>query len=198
MLLRFEVSNHRSILDPVELSMIAVDDERPATRGFDRLSERVLTTAGIYGPNASGKSNVLDAIRWLSYAVGSSLLGWDGAIPRDPHRFGCGHKMPTTFDMDFVVDGIRHGYQLEVDDSLVIYESLCSYPERRRRVLFERERNAVHFRRGLSGTGGTQELLTPTTLLVSAAMRVGDPAIKAAGRAMSRIAEVNPSEVKPE
>ena len=62
MLLRFRVSNHRSILEPVELSMIAVDEDRAATRGFDNLSERVLTVAGIYGPNASGKSNVLDAM----------------------------------------------------------------------------------------------------------------------------------------
>ena len=36
--------------------MVAVDAERAATRGFEGLSERVLTVAGIYGPNASGKS----------------------------------------------------------------------------------------------------------------------------------------------
>ncbi|MCY4258524.1 MAG: AAA family ATPase [bacterium] len=70
--------------------MIALDNDRSATRGFSRLSERVLTTAGIYGPNASGKSNVLDAITWLSYAVVVSLVGWNDAIPRNPHRFGNG------------------------------------------------------------------------------------------------------------
>ena len=48
MLLRFEVSNHRSILEPVELSMIAVDKDRPSARQFDLLHERVLTVAGIY------------------------------------------------------------------------------------------------------------------------------------------------------
>lgn len=191
MLLRFQVSNHRSILDPVELSMIAVDDDRSATRGFERLSERVLTTAGIYGPNASGKSNVLDALHWLSYAVATSLFAGGDSMARDPHRFGNGPDKPSTFDMDFVVEDIRHGYQLEVDDSAVLYESLCSYPERRRRILFEREGDEVHFRRGLSGTGGTKELLTPTTLLLAAANRVGDPAIKVAGRAISRIAEIN-------
>ncbi len=191
MLLRFQVSNHRSILDPVELSMIAVDDDRPATRGFERLSERVLTTAGIYGPNASGKSNVLDALYWLSYAVATSLLGGGDSMPRDPHRFGKGSEKPSTFDMDCIVEGIRHGYQLEVDDSAVLYESLCSYPEQRRRMLFEREGDEVHFRRGLSGAGGTRELLTPTTLVLSAAARVGDPAIEVVGRAISRIAEIN-------
>lgn len=191
MLLRFQVSNHRSILDPVELSMIAVDDDRPATRRFERLSESVLTTAGIYGPNASGKSNVLDALYWLSYAVATSLLGGGDSMARDPHRFGKGPDKPSTFDMDFIVEGIRHGYQLEVDDSAVLYESLCSYPEQRRRMLFEREGNEVHFRRGLSGTGGTRELLTPTTLVLSAATRVGDPAIEVVGRAISRISEIN-------
>ena len=191
MLLRFQVSNHRSILDPVELSMIAVDDDRPATRGFERLSERVLTTVGIYGPNASGKSNVLGALYWLSYAVATSLLGGGDSMARDPHRFGKGPDQPSTFDMDLIVEGIRHGYQLEVDDSAVLYESLCSYPERRRRMLFEREGDEVHFRRGLSGTGGTRELLTPTTLVLSAAARVGDPAIEVVGRAISRIAEIN-------
>ncbi len=191
MLLRFEVSNHRSILDPVELSLIAVDDDRIATRGFDRLSERVLTTAGIYGPNASGKSNVLDALYWLSYAVATSLWGRGDSIGRDPHRFGSGPDRASTFDLDFVLDGVRHGYQLEVDDSAVLYESLCSYPERRRRILFEREGDGVHFRRGLGRTSGTKELLTPTTLVLSAATRAGDPAIKAVGRSISRIAEIN-------
>lgn len=58
-------------------------------------------------------------------------------------------------------------------------------------MLFEREGDEVHFRRGLSGTGGTRELLTPTTLVLSAAARVGDPAIEVVGRAISRIAEIN-------
>ena len=84
MLLRFEVSNHRSILDPVELSMIAVDEDRAATRGFDHLSERVLTVAGIYGPNASGKSTVLEALAWLSFAVRTSLHSWYRVRPPLP------------------------------------------------------------------------------------------------------------------
>ena len=191
MLLRFEVSNHRSILDPVELSMIAVDEDREATRKFEGLSQNVLTVAGIYGPNASGKSNILDAINWLSYAVGTSLLGGGDFIARDPHLFTNGPDLPTKFDMDLVVDGIRYGYQLEVSNSAVLYESLCSYPERRRRILFERDGDEVHFRRGLRGTSATEELLTPTTLVLSAAMRVGDQAIKTAGRAISGIAEIN-------
>ena len=173
MLLRFQTSNHRSILESVELSMVAVDEDRATTRGFELLSEQVLTVAGIYGSNASGKSNVLGAIAWLSTAVETSLRRWEERVPRDPHRFGKGPDSPSVFDIDFVVDGVRHGYRLEVDDSAVLYESLHSYPERRRRTLFERDKDVIEFRRGLTGTGGIQDLLTPTTLALSAAIRLG-------------------------
>ena len=185
MLLRFEVSNHRSILDPVEFSMVAVDNDRSATRGFETLSERILATSGIYGPNASGKSNILDAIAWISTAVAHSLRKWEDFVPRDAHRFGQGPDLPSSFAVDFVVEGIRHSYNLEIGDSEVIYESLCSYPERRPRTLFEREGNEIDFRRGTMKSGGTRSLLTPTTLALSAAIRVGDPTLAVAGRALA-------------
>ena len=119
-LLRFRVANHRSILEPVELSMIAVDEDRAATRGFDGLSERVLTVAGIYGPNASGKSNVLDALAWLSMAVATSLRSWEDYVPREAHRLGNGPVSPSEFDLDLVAKGVRYAYRLEVDDSAVL------------------------------------------------------------------------------
>ena len=102
--------------------MIAVDEDRAATRGFDQLSERVLTVAGIYGPNASGKSTVLEALAWLSFAGRTSLHSWYRFVPRFPHRFGDGPDRPSTFEADFEVDGVRHGYRLEVGDSAVLYE----------------------------------------------------------------------------
>jgi len=182
MLLRFEVANYRSILEPVELSMIAVDKDRPSTRGFDLLAERVLTTAGIYGPNASGKSNVIEALAWLSMAVGRSLRAWDQFIPREPFKFGQGPEASSTFEVEMVVRGVRYAYRVEVDDSAVLFEGLYSYPERRRRMLFEREGLEIHFRRGLGVLAGTRELLTPTTLALSAAMRFDDPEVPPFGR----------------
>src|SRR5580658_1589748 len=107
MLLRFEAANYRSILEPIELSMIAVDEDRPSTRGFDLLAERVLAIAGIYGANASGKSNVVEALAWLSAAVGRSLVAWDRFVPREPFKFGLGPEIPSTYEVDMVVRGVR-------------------------------------------------------------------------------------------
>jgi uncharacterized protein len=182
MLLRFEVANHRSILDPVELSMIAVDDDRPAARSFDLLHERVLTVAGIYGPNASGKSNILEALAWLSSAVERSLRSWDNAIPRDPFKFGDGPRDPSTYEVEMMADDVRYTYRLEITDSEVLSESLVSYPKRQPRTLFEREGMEISFRRGLESTSGTRELLTPTTLALSAVMRFSEPEVQPLGR----------------
>lgn len=187
MLLRFEVSNHRSIREPVELSMIAVDKDRPAAREFDLLAERVLTIAGIYGPNASGKSNVIDALAWLSTAVARSLRIWDEVIPREPFRFGQSPDEPSTYSVEMVVRGVRYAYRIDLNDHEVLSESLLSYPKRQPRQIFEREGLRIDFRRGLGALSGTRELLTPTTLALSAAMRFNVPEVQPFGRYLADI-----------
>ena len=102
MLLRFEVANHRSIYRPVELSLVAVDRDRLSTWEFDAFDEQILSVAGLYGPNASGKSNVIEALAWLAQAVSRSLRAWDQYIPRDPFRFADGPPTPTTFELELV------------------------------------------------------------------------------------------------
>ncbi len=172
MLLRFEVGNHRSICEPVELSMIAMDKDRAAARQFEELDERVLTVAGIYGANGSGKTNLIDALAWLSQAVRVSLRSWEDAIPCDPFSFAPGPPEPSFFGIELVVSGVRYRYELEVGESSVVFEALYSYPRRRRRTLFERDGDNPAFRRGTRFTGGGRELITPTTLVMSAGSRL--------------------------
>ena len=185
MLLRFEACNYRSILEPVELSMIAVDEDRPSVRRFDLLSEGVLSIAGIYGPNASGKSNVIEALAWLSTAVRRSLR--EGLIPREPFKFGRGPDTPSTFEVEMVVEHVRYTYRLDVSDTAVMFERLDSYPLRQPRMVFERDGQDIRFRRGLGGLAGTRELLTPTTLALSAAMRFAHPEVQPFGRQLAEI-----------
>ena len=147
MLLRFAAANHRSILRPVELSMVAVDADRLSVRRFDLLTEGVLPVAGIYGANASGKSNVLDAILWLASAVDGSLRFWDEFIPTDPFAFGDDPDAPSTYEIEMMVRGVRHSYQVEVNAEKVISETLQSYPERKPRLVLQRDESDVTLRR---------------------------------------------------
>jgi predicted ATPase len=191
MLLRFSAANHRSIDDRAEFSMIAVDDDRPSVHKFSSLAEGVLPVAGIYGPNASGKTNVLDAIAWLAQAVHASLVAWDDLIPREPFRAASRFKAPSSYDIEMIVDGVRFGYEVELDSHAVRYETLYSYPERRRRTLFEREDQNLVLRRGLGSLAGTRELLTPTTLALSAAMRFDEAEVRPFAVALRGIASLN-------
>jgi predicted ATPase len=185
LLLKFGVSNHRSVFDRVELSMIAVDADRAAARHIEGIGERVLATAGIYGANASGKSNVLGALAWLSRAASTSLRLWEKEVPRDPFKFGTGPTVPSIYEVDLEVAGVRYAYRLEVDDSQVLSEVLYNYPERRPRLLFRRDGLDVRFRRGLGSLAGTRELLTPTTLALSAAARLEDSEVGSFARRLS-------------
>ena len=174
MLLRFEVGNHRSICEPVELSMLAIDKDRPAARQVDGRGPHVLTIAGLYGANGSGKTNFIDALSWLSHAVHVSLRAWEDEIPVDPFRFSPEPPQPTSLEVELIISDVRYRYELQVEQSRVVFEALYSYPEQRRRTLFEREGDDVTFRRGTRFIGGGRELITPTTLVLSAASRLTD------------------------
>ena len=64
MLLRFGVANHRSIRDYQELFLSA--SRRIKREGLvipvPTLKEAAVPVAAVYGPNAAGKSNLIDAI----------------------------------------------------------------------------------------------------------------------------------------
>lgn len=113
-LIRFEVSNFRSILQPVELSLVAVDRGRDAVRPVPNLGESLLPVAAIFGPNASGKSNILAALSWLRSAVRDSLRMWDDEIPLEPFAFTDGSAL-SEFTVECVISGVRFEYVVELD-----------------------------------------------------------------------------------
>ena len=74
MLIEFSVENYRSIQERQTLSMVASEDEAmldsntfPTPNSRDEL--RLITSAVIYGANASGKSNLLRAMQTLRRIV---------------------------------------------------------------------------------------------------------------------------------
>lgn len=177
MLIRFEVGNFRSVLEPVELSMVAIDRDRAEARVAPSLGESLLPVAAIYGPNASGKSNIIAAMAWLTYAVRSSLRTWDDAIPVVPFAFADGPSRATEFAVGFLIGGVRFEYVVELDGIAVRYEGLFHYPEKKRRRIFERDGDELVLQRGLGGISGVRELLTPRTLALSAARRFDEPLV---------------------
>jgi len=157
--------------------MVAIDKGRDAVIPVEMLRESLLKVSAIYGPNASGKSNVVAALAWLRDAVQTSLRFWDEGIPRDPFAFGDGRTKPSCFVLELTVNGVRFEYQLEITDDSVLWEALYHYPMRVRRKVFERDGQNLSFQRGVEGLAGTRQLLTPRALVLSVARRFDDPLI---------------------
>ncbi len=180
MLLRFGVSNHLSIRDFQELSFSASSLKDPKEGLIpcpSAPSGSAVPAAVIYGANASGKTNIADAIMTMrSMVLHSQVRGEPGGgVPRGPFRLdaACSAR-PSRFELDFVVDGVRHHYGFEVSDTAFESEWLYVFPRAHRRMLFERQGGVFRFGRGLKGRNNViADLTRPNSLYVSAAAQNG-------------------------
>jgi uncharacterized protein len=147
MLIEFTVGNFRSFKEPVTLSMVAANirskypnlDKSNVFAVDDDFS--LLKTAAIYGANASGKSNIALAMRFVrSFALTSSKESQiEDKIPVEPFRLESGkRKKPSYFQIVFVLKGKQYRYGFEVNSTKVISEWLYFIPSSREALLFER------------------------------------------------------------
>ena len=126
MLLRFGVRNHRSIRDYEELLLSA--SKRIKREGLvmpaPTLREAVVPVAAIYGANAAGKSNLIDALYEFRRTIVNSHKALDAAdrIPRNPFLLGDATRAsPTQFDCTFTL-GKREAGEIAPDEYEEVYE----------------------------------------------------------------------------
>lgn len=175
MLLRYAVSNFRSLDEEQEFSMVASSLRGPegALLVVPGVKPGVSRVAAIYGANASGKTNVLRALHFVATIVEDSQAAWkpQQRIPRDPFRMVASPKdRPTTVEVDFIVEGTRYEYKIAVDAERILLESLSSFPEGRRRLLFKRDRDRFSYGKHFSGPNQLIERVTrANSLFLSAA-----------------------------
>ena len=109
MLLEFSVENFRSIKDKVTFSMVAGSEETHNDYCYELNDNKVLGVSVIYGNNSSGKTNLLDAIRYLSYLINFNRFFQDSnSITRFPHKLS--DTKPTVIDIKFAYKSIIYSY----------------------------------------------------------------------------------------
>ena len=143
MILRFRVENFRSLRTKQEISFVAsgLDKSDSSVFRVDGLDEAILPIAAIYGANASGKTNVLRALHFFCRAVQDSHNKWkpNSSIDRQPFGRNESSSM-SSFELDFVLEGIAYTYGFCVTSSEVSDEWLFSYPSKKKQTLFRRKR----------------------------------------------------------
>jgi len=113
MLLQFNFKNFKSFRDDTTLDMTATKITEFEHHVIRNGNEKVLPVAAIFGANASGKSNVLEAFRFMAVYVVRSFgfgderkkKGKDGFLLPPPFLFDINSKKePSLFEVFFTVD----------------------------------------------------------------------------------------------
>ncbi|MFE2498350.1 ATP/GTP-binding protein [Streptomyces scopuliridis] len=148
MLLRFRVANHRSIRDERELSLIgtALNEGTARDTGLRHDDHEVtaLPVVGVFGANASGKTNLISALSDMRAAVRTSFADWQKSpgVPRKPFKLDRESAEETSlYEVDLTLGRkpVRFTYGFELSDDRVEAEWLHAYPNGEREIWFDRE-----------------------------------------------------------
>lgn len=97
MLLQFNFKNFKSFRDDTTLDLTATRISEHESHIIEIGHDKILPTAAIFGANASGKSNVLEAFRYMStYVIKSLNFGGDESTKKGKSEF----LSPTPFLFD--------------------------------------------------------------------------------------------------
>lgn len=128
MIVYFKIRNYESIKNTLTLSFLATgisehSDSNITEKGRDEL----LKTVVLYGHNASGKSNVLDAVaffRWMILYSATDLQS-NEEIEVEPFKLSTEtENEPSYFEMSFYVGNIKYRYGFETTDEKIVKEWL--------------------------------------------------------------------------
>jgi len=185
MLLTFRVSNFRSYRDEQEFSFVhgtepfSLPLHTPGTLQQDGAPwpwfPNVGTVAGVFGPNASGKSNLIKALRFMRRAVVQSHRNWQSKkIPFEPFKLDLDYQdKPSLFEVTFFINNTRYQYGFRLSPARIESEWLYAYRTNRRQIWFEREADAddeYYFGKMLSGRNKViADLTRSDTLFLSSA-----------------------------
>jgi hypothetical protein len=173
MLLSFRFANHRSFRDEQQLNLTRIYDSANED-GTDHLD--AVPVVGIFGANASGKSNLVNALVYMSNLVGRSDREVEPGlgIKRQPFRLDPSQaREPSSYVADLLLKGVRYTYGFTLDDERVLAEWLYSYPYKRRRIIFQRELDEFKWgeESGRSNVQSLSEITSPTALFLSVTAR---------------------------
>lgn len=146
MLLQLSARNFGCFAEEVLFSMVASADAthpRHVVQSEAGRQPRILRLAALYGANGHGKSQLVEALRFMRDLVVEGTSAGD-AIQRkpfrlDPTRLG----EPSRFEIVIDHEGLEYSYGFSVDDERVQEEWLFARKTSKERRLFERVTDTV-------------------------------------------------------
>lgn len=170
-LLRFTFENHRSFREVATLDLTRSTLKTLRRPEGTSWAEHIHHVDGIYGANASGKTNILDALHYILQTIEFSATSWLElpVFPRAPFALTTQTLSdPATFELEFVHTGQRYEYRFTTNTDGIVEESLREVSARWKTIY---RRSQSGYVRGLSGI----PVVAPRELALSRAARLGNP-----------------------
>jgi AAA15 family ATPase/GTPase len=147
MLIEFSVTNFGAIHARQTLSMVAsnyfkeLEELNTFAAGADDADMRLLRSAVLYGPNASGKSTLIRALQFVATQVLTSQKESQSGDPIEVQPFKLSAQSrasDSAFEISFVEQGVRYEYGFCCNRERFTEEWLFAYPKGRAQKWFHR------------------------------------------------------------
>ncbi len=166
MLVNFRVENYKSFKEFTEFSMQSTKLKNlQESNSFDINNISLLKSAVVYGANASGKSNLLHAMKDMKEIITSSL-NLQKEYKHKPFLLNTDtEEKPTIFELEFTIENILYRYGFEINKDATILEEWLHQkkmePRAKETVLFKRIKQDItiseKFKEGKSLESKTRE-----------------------------------------
>lgn len=158
-LVSFKVKNFKSYRDEFEFSFMALDSDFLSDNTIKIQLETgeyisLLNTAIVYGPNASGKSNLIWALKLFQMHLSESrTLDGGKPVPFTPFMLDDNTaQQPTEYEVDFIVDGVRYRYSFSNNANAFLMEELVDITTSTPKLLFRCDGGNIQFGEGWRST----------------------------------------------
>ncbi|MEA3445245.1 MAG: AAA family ATPase, partial [Bacteroidota bacterium] len=145
MVLEIRLSNFFSIKDEIVLDLRAGNINTQKAKSlsnnlFSFAKNNVLKSIAVYGANASGKSNIVKAIRFCNAMVFESHNHNENTIYNfQPFKFDNYQNKASSYLIRFVMSDVEYEYSFSLTRNEILKESLYYYPKGRRTKIFIRD-----------------------------------------------------------
>lgn len=166
-LLNITISNYKSIRGEatLNLALSAIRTLNPPEG--TQWGEYLHRLAGIYGPNGSGKTNILEVLHHMQSAIATLLPLGANALPYKPYDA----SKPTCYSVEFIHDDMRYEYSLSRYADGIAEECLRVARKRWNTIYSRDTHGAVTGLKGLPHVNVNELVLTRASLM-------GDPQVK--------------------
>lgn len=173
-LINLTISNHKSIRDEATLNLTQPTLHTLNPPAGTQWDDHLHHVAGIYGPNGSGKTNLLEAFHHMQSAIATLLPLGANALPYTPYDT----SKPTYYGVEFILDDMRYEYGLLRHADGIVGERLRVARKRWNTIYWRDKHGVVNGLKGLTHVNANELVLTRASLM-------GDPQVKSVRDALT-------------